>query len=144
MSKTTKKKVIFFGGEFLEIDDQLKDKIQGILDNAIQNAFKVYSVKITKDEVEVEILRSIKDYYETADKYVSLDDTIILSGHLEKAAIKVPIPPHPFADYCQYHFSISDIMESYNELMKKSGYKKLKDLKIDSTDKSVIYHYCFK
>lgn len=143
MKNSNKKKVIFFGGEFLNIDDTLKEKIQSILDNAIKNAFLVFSVQAVENEVTIGIFRSLKDFYQTDEDCTNLDDLALFTGHVEKAPVKIPIGMHPFANIMHYHFQISDVLKSYNELMKERGYKTLKSLKIISTEKTVTYHYHF-
>lgn len=144
ITKTTKKKMIFFGGEFLEIDDDLKSNIQEILDKALPNGFLVDSVMITNNEVTVKIFRFPKDFYTTDPDYTNLDDAVILNGDLEKAKVFIPLGPMPYSNYVHYSIYIPDILNGYNDLMKQQGYKKLKDLVINSTKTYVVYHFRFK
>lgn len=136
-----KKRKIFFGGEETTVDDTLKFKVQYNLDKALPGAFVVEDVKIEEDEVTIKINRHAKKFYQPQAGCITLDDAVMLSGHLQGADKRIPLPLHPFSDQMNYHFGLDDIKDGYNRIVSKGN--KIKDLAVTTDPFSVTYNYKF-
>lgn len=141
MSERKKPWEIFFGGEETTADDTLKSKVQDNLDKALPGAFVVEDVKIEEDEVIIKINRHAKKFYQPQAGCITLDDAVVLSGHLHGADKRIPLPIHPFSDQMNYHFGLDDIKDAYNLVVSKGN--KIKDLAVTTDPFSVTYNYKF-
>ena len=141
MSERKKPREIFFGGERMTADKDLKSKVQDNLYKALPGAFVVEDVKIEEDEVIIKINRHAKKFYQPQAGCITLDDAVVLSGHLQKGDKRIPLPMHPFADQMNYHFGLDNIKDGYNHVVGKGN--KIKDLVVTTDPFSVTYNYKF-
>lgn len=134
---------ILFNGDILNISANLKDNLQKSLDKCIPGAFVVKNVTVVDNVVSVTIERKCKRYYKASDGLMTLDDAIIFTGALNKGSDKkIPLGLHPFADLFNYMLHPEDLIDGYNNIMKRNN--KLLDMKVESNENEVTYILTFK
>ena len=138
-----KAKKLLFNGVIFDIDDSLKANIQKSFDECIPGAIIVNDITIMDKEISVKIERRCNRFYEASEGLITLDDAAIFSGVLNKGSNKkIPLGLHPYADIYNYMLHPEDIVNHYNEIMKRNN--KLIELKVESNEMGVTYKLTFK